>query len=207
MGGEMKSAEKLITTRLNPRWCSPDDIDKDHKLMEVLRPAVLGCPDSLGVHWLGAWPTSRRHCCPACQQIDSSWPAATSIASPSSWMCWVRTTQSSADMDCLDCSVGACSRERAVQADNAGVSPRCSVALPSWSAFDLILQGQGVASLEGWSAGCAGRVHPDPAVGERPPRALGLDLSLPSGTMRVPGAVRGRILPPWDRLGCHHVRY
>ena len=101
-------------------------------------------------------------------------------------------------MDCLDCSVGTCSRERAVQADDAGVSPRCSVALPSWSAFDVILQRQGVASLEGWSAERVGRVYPDPAVGERPPRALGLDLSLPSGTMHVPGAVRGWILPPWE---------
>ena len=36
-----------------------------------------------------------------------------------------------------------------MQADNAGVSPHCSVALPSWYAFDVILQGQGVASLEG----------------------------------------------------------
>ena len=103
-----------------------------------------------------------------------------------------------ADMDCLDCPVGACSRERAEQTDNVGVSPRCSVALPSWFAFDVILQGQGVASLEGWSTGCVGRVHPDPAAGERPSRALGLDLSLPSGMMHVPGTVRGWILPPWE---------
>ena len=107
-----------------------------------------------------------------------------------------------ADMDCLDCPVGACSRERAVQADNAGASPPCSVALPSWSAFDVILQRQGVASLEGWSAGCVG-------VGERPPRALGLDLSILSDTMPVPGAVRGWILPPWEggplRLPSCHI--
>ena len=103
-----------------------------------------------------------------------------------------------ADMDCLDCPVGACSRERAEQTDNVGVSPRCSVALPSWFAFDVILQGQGVASLEGWSTGCVGRVHLVPAAGERPPRALGLDLSLPSGMMHVPGTVRGWILPPWE---------
>ena len=36
-----------------------------------------------------------------------------------------------ADMDCLVCPVGACSRERAVQAEGVGVSPHCSVALPS----------------------------------------------------------------------------
>ncbi len=36
-----------------------------------------------------------------------------------------------ADMDRLDCAVGACSRERAVQTEGVGVSPHCSVALPS----------------------------------------------------------------------------
>ena len=72
------------------------------------------------------------------------------------------------------------------------------MALPSWYAFDVILQGQGVASLEGWSTGCVGRAHLVPAAGERPPRALGLDLSLSSGMMHVPGTVLGWILPPWE---------
>ena len=36
-----------------------------------------------------------------------------------------------ADMDCLDCPVGACSRERAMQTEGVGVSPHCSVALPA----------------------------------------------------------------------------
>ena len=56
----MKTAEKQITTRLNPRWCRPDDADKNYKLMEVLRPAVLGSSDSLGVHRSGAWSHSVR---------------------------------------------------------------------------------------------------------------------------------------------------
>ena len=30
------------------------------KMMELLRPAVLGSSDSLGVHWLGAWSYSVR---------------------------------------------------------------------------------------------------------------------------------------------------
>ena len=34
-------------------------------------------------------------------------------------------------MDSLDCPAGACSRERAVQAEGVGVSPHCSVASPS----------------------------------------------------------------------------
>ena len=72
------------------------------------------------------------------------------------------------------------------------------MALPSWYAFDVILQGQGVASLEGWSTGCVGRAHLVPAAGERPPRALGLDLSLSAGMMHVPGTVLGWILPPWE---------
>ncbi|CAL5220132.1 g2089 [Coccomyxa viridis] len=36
------------------------DQDKDYKVMELLRPAVLGCCDSLGVHWSGAWSHSVR---------------------------------------------------------------------------------------------------------------------------------------------------
>ena len=55
VGGQMETAKKEITTRLNPRWCSPNDADNDYKVMELLRPAVLGCCDSLGVHWSGAW--------------------------------------------------------------------------------------------------------------------------------------------------------
>ena len=34
---------------------------------------------------------------------------------------------------------------------------------------DALMRGQGVASLEGWSTGCVGWVHSDPAAGERPP--------------------------------------
>ncbi len=33
MGGQRKTAKKY---RLNPRWCSPDDADKDYKVMELL---------------------------------------------------------------------------------------------------------------------------------------------------------------------------
>ena len=54
VGGQMETAKKQRTTRLNPRWCSPNDANKDYKVMELLRPAVLGCCDSLGVHWSGA---------------------------------------------------------------------------------------------------------------------------------------------------------
>ena len=50
----MESAGKQLLAGLSPRWCSPDDTDKDYKAMEVLRPAVLEGCDSLGVHWLGA---------------------------------------------------------------------------------------------------------------------------------------------------------
>ena len=40
--------------------CSPDDAHKDCKMIELLRPAVLCCSDSLGVDWLGAWSHSVR---------------------------------------------------------------------------------------------------------------------------------------------------
>ena len=52
-----------------------------------------------------------------------------------------------ADMDCLDCSVGACFRERAVQAESVGIS--------SHSPLMGILRRhpQSVALLEGWSIG------------------------------------------------------
>ena len=60
IGGQMETAKKQRTTRINPRWCSPNDADKDYKVMELLRPAVLGCCDSLGVHWSGAWSHSVR---------------------------------------------------------------------------------------------------------------------------------------------------
>ncbi len=60
VGGQMETAKKQRTARLNPRWCSPNDADKDYKVMELLRPAVLGCCDSLGVHWSGAWSHSVR---------------------------------------------------------------------------------------------------------------------------------------------------
>ena len=54
VGGQMETAKKQRTARLNPRWCSPNDADKDYKVMELLRPAVLGCCDSRdhasGVH-------------------------------------------------------------------------------------------------------------------------------------------------------------
>ncbi|CAL5224055.1 g6680 [Coccomyxa viridis] len=56
----METAKKQRTTRPNPRWCSPNDANKDYKVMELLRPAVLGCCDSLGVHWSGAWSHSVR---------------------------------------------------------------------------------------------------------------------------------------------------
>ncbi len=67
-----------------------------------------------------------------------------------------------ADMDCLDCSVGACFRERAVQAESVGVSSHSPL-------MDILRRHpQSVALLEGWSIGF-------PAAGERPSRALGLD--------------------------------
>ena len=50
---------------------------------------------------------------------------------------------------------------------------------PGKSAFDVILHGQGVASLEGWSIGCVDWFPRGSAAGERPLRALGLDVSLP----------------------------
>ena len=58
-----------------------------------------------------------------------------------------------------------------MQAEGVGVSPHCSVAFS--------VKAEGVASLEGWSIGCVCRLPPEPAAGERPPRALGLDVSLP----------------------------
>ncbi len=31
VGGQMETAKKQRTARLNPRWCSPNDADKDYK--------------------------------------------------------------------------------------------------------------------------------------------------------------------------------
>ena len=93
--------------------------------------------------------------------------------------------------------MGACSRERAVQTDSPGVRPYRSVALSRRFAFDVTLHRPGGPSLEGWSIGGVGWFPQGLTAGERPPRALGLDVSIPlRHDCCMPGAVHVWILPP-----------
>ena len=99
---------------------------------------------------------------------------------------------------------GACSRERAVQAEVWELA-RTARWLPPYKQPSTSPRGCCVA-LQGWSIGCVGWLPREPAGGERPPRTLGLDLSLPfRHACCMPGAMRDWILCPLGRegqLGC-----
>ena len=103
---------------------------------------------------------------------------------------------------------GACSRERAVQAEVWELA-RTARWLPPYKQPSTSPRGCCVA-LQGWSIGCVGWLPREPAGGERPPRTLGLDLSLPfRHACCMPGAMRDWILPPREggpiRLSCWTV--